>query len=73
MKDQAPFALVVGHNHTILGGNRYDIDTPKHLASLAKNVGWILTETIPLQTYRRFGFHVTNAVAAETLLILRNQ
>lgn len=72
MRSGAPFALIVGHNHTVLGGVRYDIDTPAHLASLASHCGWTVEETIPLQTYRRYGYHMNNAVSAESLLILQN-
>ena len=67
----APFALVVGHNHTILSGVRYDIDTPGHLANLASDEGWIVDEMLPLQTYRRYGYHSSNAIRSETLVILR--
>ena len=73
LKPGAPYALIVGHNHTVLSGIRRDIDTPSHLASLAANAGWTIEESVPLQTYRRYGIHATNAVDAETLLILRNQ
>jgi site-specific DNA-methyltransferase (cytosine-N4-specific) len=72
MKPNAPFALIVGHNHTTLGGIRRDIDTPRHLTSIAESVGWRIDEIIPLQTYHRYGYHMSNAVAAETLLLLRN-
>lgn len=72
MKKGAPYALIVGHNHSTLGGVRRDIDTPMHLAALAENVGWKIEELIPMQTYRRYGYNVSNAVAAETLIILRN-
>jgi site-specific DNA-methyltransferase (cytosine-N4-specific) len=71
LKRGAPYALVVGHNHTVLGGKRFDINTPAHLAALAKQSGWIVDEMIPLQTYQRYGYHMDNAVAAETLLLLR--
>ena len=71
MKAGAPYALIVGHNHTTIGGVRFDIDTPSHLANLAVSVGWHIDELMPLQTYRRYGYHVSNAVAAETLMILR--
>ena len=40
LKRQAPFALIIGHNHTVLGGHRFDIDTPRHLASIAEMSGW---------------------------------
>jgi hypothetical protein len=67
----APYALLIGHNHTTLGGTRFDIDTPAHLAELADAVGWRLDEAVPLQTYQRYGMHAKNAVQAETLLLLR--
>lgn len=67
----APYALIVGHNHTTLGGVRFDIDTPQHLADIAKGVGWAIDELVPLQTYQRFGYNMANAVSAETLILLR--
>lgn len=73
MGEGAPYALIVGHNHTTIGGVRHDIDTPEHLSRLANAVGWKVEELIPLQTYRRYGYHVSNAVAAETLIILRKE
>ena len=72
MLPRAPFALIVGHNHTVLGGVRYDINTPSHLASIAASAGWEVEELIPLQTYHRYGYHMSNAVEAETLIVLRN-
>lgn len=71
MKKSSPFALVVGTNHTVLGGQRFDIDTPRHLAELASFNGWNHIETIPLQTYQRYGYHMDNAVTGEGLVILR--
>ncbi|MCB9194222.1 MAG: RNA methylase [Flavobacteriales bacterium] len=67
----APFALIVGGNHTILGGRRFDIDTPQHLAEIAEGCGWSHQESIALQTYQRYGYHVKNAVNSEALVILR--
>lgn len=72
LKGGAPFALIVGHNSTTLGGKRFDINTPDHLAGIASTVGWTVDERIPLQTYQRYGYHMTNAISAETLLLLRN-
>lgn len=71
MKDRAPFALIVGSNHTVLSGHRFDINTPKHLAEIAADCGWQHLETVPLQTYQRYGYHMSNAVNAEGLVILR--
>ena len=72
MKRGAPYGLIVGHNRTTIGGVQHEIDTPAHLASLAAAEGWEVEELIPLQTYRRYGYHVSNAVYAETLIVLRN-
>lgn len=73
IKSGGPYALIVGHNHTTLGGDRFNIDTPRHLASLAEAARWKIEESVPLQTYRRYGYHSRNAVDAESLLILRNR
>ena len=73
MRPGAPYGLIVGHNRTTIGGLPRDIDTPSHLANLALAENWQIQELIPLQTYRRYGYHVSNAVAAETLVLLRNE
>jgi len=72
IKKHAPFALIVGSNHTVLNGKRFDIETPSHLVNLALAQGWSLEECLPLQTYHRYGYHVSNAVRTETLILLRN-
>ena len=71
VRPSAPFGLVVGHNHTTLSGVRFDIDTPGHLANLACSEGWVVEELLPLQTYRRYGYHSSNAIRSETLVMLR--
>lgn len=71
LKNGSAFALIVGGNHTVLGGRRFNIDTPNHLASLGAANGWNVEEVIPLQTYQRFGYHMANAVDNEALVILR--
>lgn len=68
----APYALIVGQNHTVLGGTRFDINTPTHLANIASKTGWKIVDILPLQTYQRYGYHMNNAIAAETLITLRN-
>lgn len=70
LRPNAPFALIVGRNHTVLGGERWEIDTPAHLANMAAEVGWRVDEQMPLQTYQRYGYHMNNAIAHETLLLL---
>jgi site-specific DNA-methyltransferase (cytosine-N4-specific) len=71
LKPGAKFGLIVGENRTTLGGKEYQLDTPLHLANLAGSTGWCVSESIPLQTYQRYGLHAANAIAAETLLILQ--
>jgi SAM-dependent methyltransferase len=71
MRKGAPFALIVGGNHTVLGGKRFDINTPQHLAEIASSCGWVHAETVPLQTYQRYGYHMDNAVTAEAMVIVR--
>jgi 16S rRNA G966 N2-methylase RsmD len=70
-KQNAPFGLIVGGNHTVLSGKRFDIETPKHLASIAAERGWEHVETVPLQTYRRYGLHKNNATTTEALILLK--
>lgn len=71
VKPNAPFGLIVGGNHTVLSGIRYDINTPEHLASIAASRGWQHVETIHLQAYQRYGLHMNNATSTEALVILR--
>lgn len=71
LKVGAPFALVIGRNHTVLGGQRFDINTPLHLAQVAESCGFMVDEILPLQTYQRYGYHMNNAINSEDLLILR--
>jgi site-specific DNA-methyltransferase (cytosine-N4-specific) len=71
MQASAPFALIVGHNRTNLDGKDFDIDTPALLREVALECGWLHEDSIPLQTYQRYGSHMANAVQAETLLIVR--
>jgi site-specific DNA-methyltransferase (cytosine-N4-specific) len=70
-KKDGIFSLVVGTNHTTLGGIRFDIDTPYFLQEVACLAGWKKEDSIKLQTYKRYGIHHKNAVGGETLIILR--
>lgn len=69
----APYALLIGHNTTTLGGTVFHIETPGLLRDVACSVGWIFQESVPLQTYQRYGLHKDNSVKMETLLILRKR
>lgn len=71
MKQNASFGLIVGGNHTVLGGTRFDIETPRHLANIAASRGWAHPETVELQTYKRYGLHAVNATTTEAFIVLR--
>ncbi len=71
MKKNAPYALIVGHNKSTLGGKVFRIDTPKMLAEIAVACGWRLEEIIPLETYKRYGINSKNAINNESMIILR--
>jgi putative RNA methylase family UPF0020 len=71
LKPGAPFFLIVGHNHSVLGGRRVNIDTPTLLAELGATVGLAAERREALQTYQRFGLHQKNAISREELLTLR--
>jgi len=73
LKRGARVALVVGHNHTTLGGTRIDIDTPGMLAELAEHTGYASIERMPLQAYQRYGMHQRNAVAKEEILFFKKR
>jgi SAM-dependent methyltransferase len=65
------FALIVGHNHTTIGGIRTEIDTPFFLASLGENIGFTIHEVTKLEAYQRYGLHALNAVQSESLIVFK--
>lgn len=71
MKTGGKYGLIVGGNHTVISGKRFDIDTPTHLANLAVSRGWTHVETIELQTYKRYGLHSKNAGTTEAMIVLQ--
>ncbi|MFY9822402.1 MAG: DNA methyltransferase [Thermoanaerobaculia bacterium] len=71
LRSGAPFFLIVGHNHTVLAGQRLDIDTPDLLSELGTSVGFETVRREGLQTYQRYGLHQKNAISREELLTLR--
>lgn len=65
------FCLIVGHNHTNIGGSRVDIDTPIFLSTLGQVAGFSLHELTELDAYQRYGIHSSNAVQKESLIVFR--
>lgn len=72
IKKDGKYALVVGHNKTVLGGTTFQIDTPLLLSKVAESCGWEVQEILPLQTYKRYGLNQKNAINHESLIILIN-
>ncbi len=70
LQDGAALALVVGRNHTVLGGKAFTIDTPRLLARVAQMSGFVLEEMLELETYARFDVHQANSIRSEVLVIL---
>lgn len=66
-------AFIVGHNHTVLGGKRFDIDTPQLLSELATACDFVDVERMPLDTYQRYGLHYRNSISKEELLLFRHR
>jgi site-specific DNA-methyltransferase (cytosine-N4-specific) len=64
------FAMVVGPNRTVLGGQEIPIDTPSLLAQVAVAEGWMLREIVPLNAYQRYDLHQRNAIREEALVVL---
>lgn len=71
LKPAAKFILIVGHNKTNAGGKDFHIDTPSMLSLLAAQCGWEIVDSIPLQTYKRYGINSQNAIRDETMLIIQ--
>lgn len=70
LKEDAPYAMIVGQNRTRLGGEEFIIDTPSLLSVLAEANGFRLRDSVELNTYHRFHVHQANSIRTETLLIL---
>jgi tRNA G10 N-methylase Trm11 len=71
LKPDAKLALVVGKNHTVLGGSEFEIDTPALLAKIAEHGGYSLLEERQMDTYQRYDIHSRNSINTETLLVLK--
>ena len=71
LDSNAYYAVVIGQNKSELGEQRFIIDTPNFLSTLAKSVGFNLVEEIPLDTYYRYDLHSNNSIRSESLLLLR--
>lgn len=73
LKPNSHYALIVGHNHTTIGGTRTYINTPELLVEIAKLIGLELSENTPLEVYHRYGLNSQNAVNKESLIVFRKR
>jgi len=71
LKKEKYFCLIVGHNHTTIGGQRTDIDTPRFLSYIGKQIGFTIHEIVELDAYQRYGLNSTNAVQKESLIVFK--
>lgn len=71
LKKDKYFCLIVGYNHTTIGGGRTDIDTPKLLSYLGVQMGFTLHEIVELDAYQRYGLNSSNAVQKESLIVFK--
>lgn len=65
------FCLIVGNNHTKIGGERTDIDTSRFLSFVGKQVGFTIHEILELDAYQRYGLNSLNAVQKESLIVFK--
>lgn len=71
LKKDKYFCLIVGHNHTNIGGQRTDINTPEFLSYVGKQIGFTVHEIIELDAYQRYGLNSSNAVQKESLIVFK--
>lgn len=73
LKPNSHYALIVGHNHTTIGGIRTDINTPELLVKVAESIGLELSENTPLEVYHRYGINSQNSVNKESLIVFKKE
>ncbi|RZK27172.1 MAG: DNA methylase [Flavobacterium sp.] len=71
LKPEKYFCLIVGHNHTRIGGKRTDIDTPRLLSLVGEKIGFSVYEILELDAYQRYGLNSGNAVQKESLIVFK--
>lgn len=71
LKKNKYFALIVGHNHTMIGGTRTEINTPELLTYLGIKIGFSVHEVTKLEAYQRYGLNSSNAVQSESLIVFK--
>lgn len=65
--------IVIGNNHTIAGNKRVEIDTTTLLSDLAKSVGFMPRESLPMEMLVSRDIFKKNAVASEFILDIQKR
>jgi hypothetical protein len=63
--------LVVGNNHTIAGGQHVDIQTARLLGDIAEEMGFDLSESLPMEMLVSRDIFRRNAMPSEEILVFR--
>ncbi len=66
-------AFVIGPSRTTLGGQKFEIDTPRLLAASGEAAGLHNVEVHDLDTYSRYDVHSRNSIRREQLLIMERR
>lgn len=70
LKPHSMAFVVVGNNHTIAGGRHIDIPTATLLQDVARDVGFHVTESLPMEMLISRDIFKKNATASEEILAL---
>lgn len=70
LKPRSLAFVVVGNNHTIAGGRHVDIPTASLLQDIARDVGFHVTESMPMEMLVSRDIFKKNATASEEILTL---
>jgi DNA modification methylase len=71
MRRGASAFIVVGNNHTVAGGKRFEIPTAKLLSEIANDVGFKSLNETPMEMLVSRDLFRKNAIASETILHLQ--
>jgi site-specific DNA-methyltransferase (cytosine-N4-specific) len=71
LRPGCPAYVVIGNNHTIAGGQRVEIETATLLVDIAKAVGLVAEQRVPMEMLVSRDIFKSNAVASEEILFFR--
>lgn len=71
LKRRGSMFLVVGNNRTTAGGKHIEIRTAEHLEKMAEDLGFSIGRKIPMEMLVSRDIFKKNAMASETILVLK--